>query len=1100
MSPVSSLRTNVRTVVLIQCVLSVLLSIAVYRPGVAAESTEQSIALYADAANFQTGGAIDLAIENWKKFLETYPDDDLASKAAHYLGVCYMQKEMPDYAAAASAFGTALQDRKSELREESLANQGWCFYASAGDGPQRDASKLKQTLATFELLRKENPKSNYIDRAYFYSGEAAYGLGDRAKAIKLYDNFLAMPTAKDSPLRCDAIYAKGIAHEELNQSEQAIGSFRQLLMDCADSGLVVDVHLRLGDLMITQRDFSSAIQSFEKAIGASKEDADKSYAIFRQAYALVQSGKPNEAATRYDRLQKEFPDSPYAANATLASGQSLYRGGDIDQAALRFEKVLGQNNTVAATEAAHWLVRIQLSKADPTSAAEIAKRQIDAGTEGDFAVDLQVDLAEALSMNPDTIEESIRVAEKAYRDSPGDSLAPRALYNAAYSSLQLNQYDRSEQLASEFLTKFSKDPLSADVRFIVAESKLLSGKTAEALDQFKQLLKSTPNDSAPGDNIQRPVWVLRCATAMNALRSFDDAIELLKAELPSFKQPTNRAEGEYLIGQAQLNSKRPAEAAESFGRAAEVDPKWPRSKEAMLLQGTALLSSGDREKAEEVWNRLIKSNDSSTMADQARYKLAQVASSHSDYPAAIQLYTQIIDADRDRGLIPYALYGRGWSHMQAGDHQQALESLDRILTEAPDHPLSDDSLIARGISHRTLGNLKEAQTDLDAYLELKPTGINLGHALYELALVDSQEKRHAQAAEKLQRIVDEVPDYAAMDKVLYEMGWSLKESDKNDKAVETFRQLLSKYPDATLAAEAAYFVGQQSYSAGDWSTAATYFSMAEEKTTDPAMSEKALYRLGWSMFKDAKLDQAKDAFSKQAEKHATGKLAIDARMMVGECLFKAEEFEQALDSYRKGRETIRSNNEDANSLRDASERQVRELILLHGGQSAAQLKRWDDAIGWYDELKQRFPATAYLPQVFYETGFAYQQKNDNQQALRYFTQVAEKYSRREVGARARFMMGEIHFGEKQFDKAIPEFQRVMFGFGGEEAAEEIKNWQAKSGFEAGRCSELLMQTARTQNAKNESREFATRFYQYVVQKHAGHELAKKSAERLEALK
>ena len=38
----------------------------------AAESTEASIALYADAANFQTGGAIELAIQNWKK-LRTDP-------------------------------------------------------------------------------------------------------------------------------------------------------------------------------------------------------------------------------------------------------------------------------------------------------------------------------------------------------------------------------------------------------------------------------------------------------------------------------------------------------------------------------------------------------------------------------------------------------------------------------------------------------------------------------------------------------------------------------------------------------------------------------------------------------------------------------------------------------------------------------------------------------------------------------------------------------------------------------------------------------------------------------------------------------------------
>jgi hypothetical protein len=98
------------------------------------------------------------------------------------------------------------------------------------------------------------------------------------------------------------------------------------------------------------------------------------------------------------------------------------------------------------------------------------------------------------------------------------------------------------------------------------------------------------------------------------------------------------------------------------------------------------------------------------------------------------------------------------------------------------------------------------------------------------------------------------------------------------------------------------------------------------------------------------------------------------------------------------------------------------------------------------------------------------------------------------------MMGEIYFGLNQFDKAIPEFQRVMLGFGGEQAADEIKNWQAKSGFEAGRCGEQLMASAGTAAAKDRARTFAVQFYEYVVGKHPGHELATKSAQRLEALK
>jgi TolA-binding protein len=188
------------------------------------EPSEESMAAYADAANFQTGGAIDLAIEGWVDFLKEFPDHKMAPQAAHYLGVCYMQKEKPDYVAASKSFDLALKEKKYELREESLANHGWCLYASSGEADNRDRGRLKRSIETFRTLQKEFPKSPFLDRAMFYSGEASYGMGESKQAIQFYNKMLSMSGAKDSPLRCDALYARGVAYEELDQFDQAFAS------------------------------------------------------------------------------------------------------------------------------------------------------------------------------------------------------------------------------------------------------------------------------------------------------------------------------------------------------------------------------------------------------------------------------------------------------------------------------------------------------------------------------------------------------------------------------------------------------------------------------------------------------------------------------------------------------------------------------------------------------------------------------------------------------------------------------------------------------------------------------------------------------------
>ena len=97
------------------------------------------------------------------------------------------------------------------------------------------------------------------------------------------------------------------------------------------------------------------------------------------------------------------------------------------------------------------------------------------------------------------------------------------------------------------------------------------------------------------------------------------------------------------------------------------------------------------------------------------------------------------------------------------------------------------------------------------------------------------------------------------------------------------------------------------------------------------------------------------------------------------------------------------------------------------------------------------------------------------------------------------MMGEVYFGKQDFAKAIPEFQRVMYGYGGGKAPEKIKNWQVKSAFEAARCSEVLIS-----NLQGEAREkviqTAQEFYSFIVEKHAAHDLAAQAQTRLGELK
>ncbi|WP_162006563.1 tetratricopeptide repeat protein [Roseimaritima sediminicola] len=1060
------------------------------------ESSEAAIAKYADAANFQTNGAMELAVEAWQEFLDQYPEDPLAPKAAHYLGVCLMQKEPADYRAAAEAFARALKHSEYDLREESLANRGWCLYAASGEGvdpgQRRDAELLEATIATFKRLAQEFPKSEFLDQAYFFSGEAAYGLGNARRAIVFYDSLLRLPKASESPLRCDALYARGVAQEELKAYDDAIRSYQRLLDDCGqdDASLAQEVRVRMGDLLILQQKNDAAAEVLAKAADEGGENA--AYARFRQAFALAQANRSAQAAEVYEQVIAQHPDSRYAAAAILASAQSSYIAGDIDTARRRFEQVLAGDSLAESTEAAHWLVQIALREDDAAAAERIAAAQLQRGAEGPYALNLKLDRAEAMSLIPEKAAESLDLFAAVYREDPSSPLAPRALYNAAFAALQSGKLQRAVDLAGEFLKRFAQDPLAPDVRYIDAEAKLLAGRHADSAAAYQRLL-----DSA-ADNPQRSVWALRGITAAYLARQYDQAIQLAEAQQASLDTDLQRAEASFLIGASQLFSDAPEQAIAALQSSRQLAPQWTKGDEALLLLGQAQQAAGDSDAAEATWRQLIEQYPQRRMADQALFRIGQQAAGNEDYDAAVAAYSKILQRDNDPGLIPYALYNKGWSLLQQDKPDEARPLLKRMLDQYEQHPLREQTQLAYGVTLRKMEQMDPAEQQLREIIDGNAEGNALGHALYELAQLELQRERPAQAAEVLQRLVQQVPDYDAMERVLYDLAWALKESGKRDQAVEYFEQLIERYPEHPLAAEANYFIAEQHYAAEDWQAAANFFGRAAALTEDPELAEKGLYNQGWSLYRIPDYEAAEAVFRQQASEHPQGNLVLDALLMTGESRFKLDRYEAAMEYFRAARQRIEAADENADKITDPDQQQIRELVYLHGGQSLGQLEQWEQSIQWLDALRERFPNSDYLPQVFFQTAYAHQQLGQEERALQLYAQVAGKY-RDETAARSRFMMGEVYFGRRELAKAIPEFQRVMYGFGAEKAPPGIKNWQAKSGYEAGRCAELLIQSTSGSRRENAIK-YARQFFGYVVEKHPQHELAPKAQERLQVLR
>ncbi|MFM9069326.1 MAG: tetratricopeptide repeat protein [Planctomycetota bacterium] len=1057
-------------------------------------SSAAAVALYTDAANAQNGGAYDLAIEQWEEFLTKFPQDPLHVKARHYLGVCRMQ--LKEYPAAIKAFAAVIQataapapavpaPAKFELLEDSYLNLAWCQFtleqnqgAAAGqpDNPVKPGDRYATPLASFRALLQKYPQGKYVDQALFFQGECLYQQARKKEAAAAYD--LVVKNHPQSKLRADAIYAWGVTVDELADRQLAGQAYDLFLKEFADHRLAGEVRLRKAEVVLQAGDLMAAEKLFAE-LARRPDFPQVDQALMRQAFCLVKQDKFVEAAELYVRVAKEFEKSPLAAEATLAAGRWYYRAEKMAEAAPWLRRVLAAEGE-AAVEAAHWLCRIHLRSQQFAEALSLADQVLAKASSSPYLVSLKLDRADALYDLPNRKADAVAAYLKLATDHPQHESTRQARYNAALSSLEIERYADGIKIATEFLEQFPSDGLAPSARFVRAECRLLAGQTVEAEKDYAELLSKYPDHADVG------AWRVRAGMAMFLQKKYADLVNTLTPALAALKVPEQIAESRYLLGAAEFHQEHFDASQKWLAESLAVKPLWRRADETLLLQSRVQQRLNRVPEAQATAQRVLNEFPNSKLLDQAHYRIGEYAYSANDWQTAAKEYAVVVEKYPASTFLPYAQYGLGWCQMKGKEYALAAASFTELLKKMPDHPLANDTRMARGMARRQAGDQAGAIEDLTAFLKANPPLEQRSHALYERGLAEVAGQDFVTAVATFSNLLKDHDKYPDADKVRYELAWAHRSLNQESDAIKQFRELAEKYSESSLVAEARYHVAESFYDQKDFVAAVKEYQLARKKATKDELPEKILYKLGWAHYQLKEYQPAAESFAAQLAAAPRGMLAADGQFMQAECLFQLKKYAEALPAMQ------------AVAKLPGLNANVQVLALLHAGQAAGQLKNWADGATQLEDLIKRFPASPYVPEAQYELGWSLQNLGRLDAALASYEEAATK-SRDQVGARARFMMGEIHFEQKRHEEAVKQFQRVMFGYGGDMALADVKPWQAKAGFESGRCLEVKIQLAKSPEEKQAAVTQAKRSYTYVVEKHAQDPLAADARKRLAAL-
>ena len=777
--------------------------------------------------------------------------------------------------------------------------------------------------------------------------------------------------------------------------------------------------------------FEKAAQEFRKLTTETAFEFSD-YAQMRYAACLFAQKEYRLAAAQYVTLPERFPNSNYAADATLAAGKSFYLAGAIDEARPWLKKSVKLSGRNAAP-AAHWFARAEIDAGNPERTLEIIDSVLPKA-KGDIRVDLTLDKADALYEMKGQRERASELYESIAKQHPKHESAAHALYMAAYSALDAKAYQRASMLTDTFTQSHRDHHLRADVLAIRAESELQQEHYQAAADLYESLVRQF------GDHSDQHLWRVRAALCQNLRGNHKEVMRLLDRRAGSFSDPELKSEALFLLGAACYHQNDKRRAIQELESSLGASPKTAQADRTHLLLAKALRESGKRQAAAQQLSKLSANFPNSDLLDRALLELAELQSEAGEHREAAKTYGQLLRAFPDSDVSSDALYGQGWSLLQYEKYERAIDTFGALIKA--DSQWKKDAYYGRAVAFQELGKTNAALQDIKKYLaNHSGRGSSRADAYYLAGLCYASQKQFDSAAENFRQALRSAPHYADADQVMYELAWALEAGKKETQAAETFRRIAKKFPNSRLAAESVFRAAEADYANDDLERAIQGFRNALQQSQSKAIQEQAAHKLGWSYYKRKDFEKAASSFRQQLEAFAEGDLAPDAQYMMGECYFSLDQPEQALAAYQKAQQPGRSKNQ-----------QLVTLSLLHAGQSAGRLKRWETSRQFLELLISQYPNSDLVIQAQYELAWAWQKSGETSKAAALYEQVAETTDS-VVGARARFMLGELQFLNEDFETAIRTFFKVAYGYGHPKAPKAYRTWQADAMFEAARCCE-----------------------------------------------
>jgi cellulose synthase operon protein C len=434
-----------------------------------------------------------------------------------------------------------------------------------------------------ELFRQaaEGSDNSIKARARSGLGWALIKLKKPDEAASAYESLLK--ETPDDPLAPDAALARAQALEAAKQVEPALAAYEVVLSRYAKSNVAGTAALGRARLLVEAKRPAEAMEAFAKVETEYPKAAPPDVLLAERGWALVDLGKTSEADAVFERLLKDFSESPRASDARFNLAESAFAAGQFVKVAPLLAPVVAEGSKARPGLVASSLYRLGRTQAElkdwkgaGETFARLAKEFPDGGYRREAAFWKAEVAFQAGDAKAAEVALAALIAEPAAPDEPA-SLVRTAKRRRAQALVQLESWKEALAVAESYGADPSPgqaDPHRADVEYA-------RGRALQGLARFEdaRVAYARVIEARKGSELAAKAQFMRGETCFHQ-KDYREALrEFLKVDY-LYDAPTWQASALLEAGKVHEQLGQWAEAAETYERLRSRFPNDPNAAQA----------------------------------------------------------------------------------------------------------------------------------------------------------------------------------------------------------------------------------------------------------------------------------------------------------------------------------------------------------------------------------------------------------------------------------------------------------------------------------------------------------------------------------------